>query len=49
MERLAFKMLVGIKGTLEVRMAFEEDKQMACLEVVVQKATTGFKEVAETC
>jgi hypothetical protein len=49
MEKLAFKMQQESKVHLEVRMAFEENNQMACSKVVGQEAATDVKEVAEAC
>jgi len=33
----------GVKGTLEVRMAFEEDNNMSCLEFVGEEVEIGDK------
>jgi hypothetical protein len=37
------------KGTLEIRVAFEKDIQVACSEVVSQEVATGVKKVVDTC
>jgi hypothetical protein len=37
------------KGTLEVQMAFEEESELACPEVVSQKEETSSEEVVEAC
>jgi hypothetical protein len=37
------------KGTLELRMALEQEGKMACSKVVGHKATTRVEEVIEAC
>jgi hypothetical protein len=39
----------GDKGTLEVRMAYEQEGKMACSKVVNQKAITDVEKVDEVC
>jgi hypothetical protein len=40
---------VGSKGTLDIIMDFEEESEVACLEVVIQKEETSSEEVVEAC
>jgi len=37
------------KGALKVQVAFEDEREVACLEVVSQKPETDVKKVVEAC